>query len=111
MVSESIKNQVIALRKAGRTCRETAIEVGCAESTVWSVMRRTGLNGQIRNIRPASRRPAASVEAAVERFGSVYIEEGMNGGYIATLGDEWTGSECATPQSAIRSAATEAIKE
>jgi len=106
VISQTVFNRIVALRKEERTCREVSHIVGVSEATVWSAMRRANLAGKIRG--KAENRPAASIEAAVDRYGSVTIEAGLNGGYIATLGNDLTGRECGTPASAIRSAATRA---
>lgn len=107
MISESIVERIVALRKAGHTCRETADIVGVSESSVWGVMRRRGLNGKIRAYRKCYH-PPASVGAAVHEYGSILIEEGLNGGYVATIEDVYTSGECGSLAAAIRSAARKA---
>ncbi len=44
------------------------------------------------------------VHTAINTHGSVTVEQGLNDGYIATVGDEWTGREAKSVHQAIISA-------
>lgn len=101
------EQRIVFLRQTGRTCREAAEAVGVSEGSVWHVMRKRGLAGRIREHRQGYQ-PPASIAAAIEEYGAVYIEAGLNGGYIATVEDVYTGGECGTVGAAIRSAAQKA---
>lgn len=57
---------------------------------------------------PASR--THPLKSAIEVHGSCTVEEGLNGGYIATVGDVWTGVETKTIHGAIVSAMVEAMQ-
>lgn len=107
MMTQKARDQIIRLRKDGATCREAAEAVGVTETSVWYVMRKHGLNGKIHNHRNGYQ-PPGSIHRAIEEYGTVTIEEGMNGGYIATVADVYQGGECGSVGAAIRSAATKA---
>lgn len=104
MMTQTTREKIIELREQGNTCKETAEIVGVTEPTVWYTMRRSGLNGKIRHYRRGYQKPA-SIQRAVEEYGSVLIEEGLNGGYVVTINDVFVGTECGSIGSAIRSAA------
>ena len=57
--------QIIALRKKGLTCRETAKRLGIPPYRVYACMKRNGLVGKFREKnkrgRPAARKPAFSI--------------------------------------------------
>lgn len=107
MIAEAVRERIIALRRKGYTCREAAEIAGVSESAVWYTMRRNGLAGRFRQYRKGYQ-PPASVSGAVEEYGTVTIEEGLNGGYIATVADVYQGGECGSVGAAIRSASMKA---
>ena len=57
--------QIIALRKQGLTCRETAERLGIPAYRIYACMKRNGLVGKFREKnkrgRPAARKPAFSI--------------------------------------------------
>jgi transposase len=119
--------RVVALRKAGYSCRTTAKELGVPEHYVWAVMQRTGNAGRYhaapkrdghtvvrhdgshagRKQEVAMRR-MQRLETLIEEYDAITIEAGLEGGYIVTLDDTWTGSERRRISDAIASAVKEA---
>jgi hypothetical protein len=55
-----------------------------------------------------SRKRYGWLSDVVESNGLITIEQGLNGGYIVTLGDQWTGEERCSIKGAIKSAETAA---
>lgn len=98
--------KVIEWRQAGKSCRECAEILSVPEWQIWRLMRDTGHAGKYRakTYRYGFRGDSTAIGRAVKSWGEVLIEEGLNGGYIATLGDLHTGAECETVAAAIRDA-------
>lgn len=101
--------QIVAWREQGQTCREIAERLEIPEYRVHYVMQITGNAGRWRGTprypkRRKTGRRGTRLAGIVDRYGSVYVEPGSWAGYIATIGDEWTGTEQQTVDEAIRSA-------
>lgn len=109
--------RVVALRKAGYSCRAAAAELGVPESHIWNVMKRTGNTGRfqaapVRDGSSRGKRPQVGtyqrIADVLDEWGVLTIEEGAGGGYIVTLDDEWTGPERQSVRAAIEAAAKSA---
>jgi hypothetical protein len=105
--------RVVALRRAGYSCRSVAAELDVPESHVWSVMRRTGNAGRYhdapnRNGSSKKKKPRVDmyqrIADVLDEWGVLTIEEGAAGGYVATLNDEHTGPERQSVRAAIDAA-------
>ena len=98
--------QVLKLREQRYSCKGIAMLLEIPEHQVWRCLQRNGLSGkaryQTRQRQYVGRK--RTLEAAVEEYGAVTIEAGLNGGYLAHLGDEATGEERETVVQAIRAA-------
>lgn len=110
---------IIGMREQGYSCREIAERWGIPEHRVWYVMQRTGNSGRYHAAakrdghtsgrgRAQKQRREHKLEELVEQYDVVTIEAGTNGGYVATLDDEWTGEERQGITAALTSAAKEA---
>jgi len=111
--------RIVALRRAGHSCRSVADELCIPQSHVWNVMQRTGNAGryhaapkrdghQAGRGQAQKRRREQKLEELVEQYDVVTIAAGLNGGYIVTLDDEWTGEERQGITAALASAVREA---
>ena len=89
--------------------RDIAIRLGCTEGTVQNAIRRAGLSGSpAKRARQPNRAKVATLEAALEEYGGMYIEaadmpDGKDG-FLCTIRDEVPGMACSTIAAAVRSA-------
>jgi transposase len=101
---------ILTWREQGQSCKEIAERLGVPEWQIHNVMKQTGNAGRWRarpkypKTRRKPRTQLKRLEDVLSRYGSLYIEPGAWSGYIATLDDRWTGSECLTTDEAIYSA-------
>ena len=104
--------KAIEYREMGLTNQETGEELKLTEHQVQWIMRKTGNTRRWAYYRPPNDKPkrkgrtsiAMSMVNGVDRYGVVTVEAGLNGGYIATVGELHTGSERHTVLAALRSA-------
>jgi len=98
--------QIIRWRETGISCKECASRIGIQEHQIWRLMRDTGNAGKYRakQYRQEYRGDSTTMGRAVKSWSEVLVEEGCNGGYVATLGDRVTGRECETVAAAIKDA-------
>jgi len=113
------EGSIIAMRQQGYSCREIAERWGIPEHRVWYVMQTTGNAGRYHaapkrdghtsgRAQAQKRRREQKLEELVEQYDVVTIAAGLNGGYIVTLDDEWTGEERQGITAALASAVQEA---
>ena len=107
-IDPEVEQQVIRLRKEGRTLTECARMCNISEATAVNVMKRNNMTG-IRNVSEEGRKRLGggprmkSVKEVVDTYDELVIEAGAGGGYIVTI-EETTGDERSTIPGAILAA-------
>jgi len=104
---DPLTSRMVELRRNGLTCKQVADLLSVPVWIVWRAMRDAGLSGEIRNYshkRAPARKPRPIIDRLLDRVDSILIERGSAGGVIATLDDQWTGTEQETAEDAIKSA-------
>jgi len=100
-----LDSEIISLRKSGLSCRAVAEELDIEEHAVWYCMRRHGLAGLLRAAPERKPRMKIDIDYALDAFGELSIERGLNGGYLVTI-DGRTGEERMSIEAAIRAVIT-----
>jgi len=100
--------EILALRSSADhpACRVIAERLKISEGRVWACLRRHHRTHEYRAAQPKRERIPPSqlpfLEGILREFGEITLEEGVGGGYIATIGD-WTGN--------VRETITEAVQD
>ena len=103
------RDKAVELRKQGCTNREVAERLKLTIYQIEWIMRSTRNVHKWYYYRPPRSTLAAVLTYAVNRYGSIHIEEGLNDGVIATVADLHTGEECDSMLEAIKSAEAQAL--
>ena len=97
----NLDTEIIDMRTNGLSCRAVAEELDLEEHEIWGCMRRHGLTGKLR-AKPERKAPVKiDIDYALDAFGELAIERGLNGGYLVTI-DGKTGEERMSVEAAIR---------
>lgn len=101
---------IVRMREHGLSREDTAKILGVGLPIINEAVTRLGIGGKYRVRKYKPRVYTRDLIEAIREFGVVTIEDGLNGGFIVTVGDEARGQECAKLPSALKSAQKEAYE-
>lgn len=116
-IDESLVRKMIEMRDNGYSTRIIADKFGRSHSGVGYLLSVYAIaDGELvripNHMEVSGKSWTHPIHTALRTHGSVTIEDGMNDGYIATVGEQWTGREAKSVHQAIISAlvaASEAV--
>jgi len=98
---------ILEMRENRIGCAVIADTLDIPVHLVWQTLARLDASGKHRARTYRRKAYSRSLRHLVQEHGSVTIEAGLNGGYVVTVGDKYSGSECSDLPPAVRSAMKE----
>ena len=100
---ERTVSRVLQMTEQGFSPRHVAAKCKLSTSQVQYLLHTYGRDrhGKLHQNPEQKRKHTHPLPSAIKVHGCLTIEEGLNGGYIATVGDVWMGGEAATWMEAI----------